>query len=241
MNLYSFCRACWFLAVVVCVSAGSLICAEGDDIRYETFKMDDGIRYRFDRVTGKMDRLEKDGEGLVWVLVPIRQGKKSAELVKPVAPAIQTTQSDKPDNTDMAALGEPKKKSPIKMEDDKGNDITDVVSDFDRKNAEADIVGYMDKISFPSALKSGDRITGTMLLRNTGDRKLRQLELSLYIPVVGCDKPEISRFLFTDKPGSVPPPQPSGLPLKQDIDLPSPPGAGKGLPELRVTYVRFAD
>ena len=75
------------------------------------------------------------------------------------------------------------------------------------------------------------------MVRNNGDKKLKALELTLSIPVSGKGKPEERRFLFVDKMKDfIAPPQPGkdSPALLQRVDIPSPPGEIKGVPELRI-------
>ena len=215
--------------------------------------MEDGSgRCRFDRITGEIEKLVGNGGAYEWVKVPVRRSEKPPTIDVPVAvtsnntkgsipPALPPVGSTPPRQTGMANLSESKTKSGIKLFDDQGNDVTDAITDFDRKRNEADVAGYENKLSMPHTIQMGDRVTGTILLRNTGERKLKQLEVTLFIPVIGKEKPEVSHFLFTNKPGFVSPPQPGGEALIQKVDIPSPGGSGKAIPELKVTYIRFEE
>jgi hypothetical protein len=219
--------------------------AEGVDkpFRYDSFTMD-GSLHRFDRETGVLEKLQHTPDGLVWVPVEVRVSMKAPEK-KPSEAKVAIPAPPKA-NSENATIGE-KKKGGIRIFDPNDQDITDIVTDFDRRASIADISAYERKTSLSHTVQIGDRITGNILVRNLGDRRLEKLELTLVVPVIGTDKPEMHRFLFIDKrEGYVSPPQPSSTgkdaeALLQKVDLPCPAGGVKGSPELRITHIKFAE
>ncbi len=126
------------------------------------------------------------------------------------------------------------------------NDPIADITDTDRKEAAATIASYEKKLSILHTLRFSSRIEGTILVRNTGDRRIKMLELTLSLPVSGQSKIEEQRLLFVDKTGSVAPPKPAnptqGTSALMKVDLPCPSGAvGAELPELQVSYLQFAE
>jgi hypothetical protein len=253
-------RLPWLSGLLMLPLAASLCCAgaaraEGDDeanppqedIRFDLFKAD-GEVYRFDRKTGEILKIVKTKEGFMAVPQPVLIAGKSATRAKPDAP-----RSAKGANETETAQSDPSTKKlatcvpPIQFFNEQGEDITYEVSDQDREAAKGTILAYRDGLSLLQTLDIGERISGNVLVRNIGERRLKVLELTLQVPVVGRDKPEEHRFLYVDRPGKEDvPPQPTGggkegKHLLQKIDLPSPPGGIKGSPILRVSYLKFAD
>jgi len=223
--------------------------ATPEDIRYELLKAD-GENYRFDKKTGEILKIIKTKDGFVGV--PQQLIITSRPPVRPASDPATAPGQVKPgsNNEVMPQFDETQRKKkalgPIEIFDEQGNDITYQVTDADREAASATIIAYQGSISFAQAFKVGDRITGSVLLGNTGDKKLKVLELTLEVPVVGREKPEEHRFLYVDRPGAVAPPQPAGAgkdanKLLQRIDVPCPAGGVKGSPILKVSYIKFAD
>ncbi len=213
-----------------------------DEIRYDLFRDEDG-RHRFDRLTGDVEKLEKTPDGIMWVKIPVIVSKKAPTST------VRNIQEPKQPSGDMAHLDEDVKKkqaAPIVITDDNDNELPEVVTDADRKNALADIASYENMLATSITVKSDDRITGIITVKNKGERKLRMLEVTMQVPV-GRDKPEEHRFLFLDKAGSLArTPQPmiggkDSLALLQKVDVPGPAGGVKGSPELKITYIKFAD
>ena len=224
----------------------SKVQAEGVDeaLRYDSFTMD-GLIYRLDKKTGNLEKLQKLESGLTWVKVEVQVSNSS-----PIGPKTSPVSSHTSSN-ELGQMNQPPKErnscvAPFQLFDEQDNDITDAITDADRKSALAAIAVYEGKLSISHTVKMSDKITGNILLKNLGDKRLRALELTMQVPVIGRDKPEEHRFLFLDKPGMVNPPQPgSGVKeasaLLQKVDIQSPAGGIKGTPELKVTYIKFAD
>jgi hypothetical protein len=238
-------------AVLLIVS--SLICAsafaEGVDEpnRYDSFTIN-GVLHRFDRKTGALEKLQVGADGASWARVEVRVTDK-APSVKATAenqPKLTTPPYPPKANSENAQIGEKKSSAP-RIFDDKDQDITDVVTEFDRRTSIPDISAYEKKTSLSHTVQIGERITGNILVRNLGERKLKALELTMFVPVIGREKPEEHRFLFLDgKTGYISPPQPSATgkdaeALLQKVDLPCPAGGVKGSPELRITHIKFAE
>jgi hypothetical protein len=215
-----------------------------EDPRYDLFKCD-GKVYRFDRQTGEFLEIVMTKEGPVGVAMPMRVVTKAPIRAKD--PGTQPTIDPTPSEMEPAILNDSRPK-PVKgaapvLLDDQGNDVTDQPTDIDRDGAKGIITAYQGQMSLSQVLDIGDRITGNVLVRNMGDKKLRALELTLMIPVVGREKPDEQRFLFLDKPGRTAPPQPGkeSMALIQKVDLPCPAGGVKGSPYLKVSYLKFAE
>jgi hypothetical protein len=117
------------------------------------------------------------------------------------------------------------------------------ITDADREASAGRIADYMNKLSILQTLKVGDHIEGAIMLRNTGEKRIELLELTLCASVNGREKPEQFRLVFANKKDLVSPPQPSrkggeGAALMR-VKIPSPAGGVKGAPELKLTYLQF--
>ncbi|MCY3021285.1 MAG: hypothetical protein NTW87_19905 [Planctomycetota bacterium] len=234
------------------------VAAEGDDdaarppeedIRYDIIKVK-GETYRFDRKTGEFLKLIMTKDGVVGVREKVRIVDRERAADRPKAasqpPVIEG------DDPGMAQFDENRKKkktagaAEIEYYDDQGNNITYQITDPEREAARGVIAAYQNSMSFVQTLDLRDRIIGNILVRNNGDKKLKVLELTLVIPVVGREKAEEHRFLFVDKAGFPAPPQPAsggkeGLALLHKVDLPSPPGRVMGSPVLKISYMKFGE
>ena len=218
---------------------------ETPDVRYELIKNGKEL-LRFDKSTGELSRMEKNEDGTIsWVLIPVRPTKLIASKPKELKPAPRIA----PDESATVQRAEETRKTipaPQLFTED-GQDLSEVITDYDRRSAISTIAGYEKNLSVCHTVQIGDRIAGTFLIKNKGDKKLKMLELTMMIPVVGAEKPEIHRFLFVDKPGSTnapPQPAPAGKEpeaLLQKVDIPCPAGHAKGSADLKVTFVKFAD
>lgn len=243
MRLFSLLVSAVAVTVLFCAPAHA---AQGGSVdqnnRYDSFMMD-GALHRFDRVIGTLQKLSKLPNGaLQWVPVEVQVGDGAPAQQEVRIPPPQ----QKVDNAGPAVPpGQPGRRAPtIEIEDDQGNVITDSISPDDRKAAIPLISSYENKVSLSHTVQIGDKITGNILIKNIGDRRLKQLELTMYVPIIGRDKPEEHHFLFLDKPGSTTPPQPGSggrdpLALLQKVDIPCPSGGVKGSPELKISFIRF--
>lgn len=243
-------------AAALVVAAGlpfAAQCADGDEpkeeeIRFELFRLE-GQTYRLDRKTGEFLKLIRGADGR---LIGVRE---RVQIVETEPKKVQRSgpKGEVPPEENGAAQIQPgidretrkKKLGDIEVFGEDGKPIPFQVYDTDRKDSLPAIASYQDRISTIQALDIGERITGNILVKNLGEKKLKALELTLSIPVVGLEKPDEHRFLFADKPGFPPPPQPGTgkdiLALLQKVDLPSPPGGVKGALVLRVSYIKFAE
>ena len=238
-------------ALLLALSAVALAAAEGDepsdprqeDIRFDLFKAD-GEVYRFDRKTGEILKIVKTKDGFMAERQSIRIVGKLPPKGKPEAPRpvneTDETETAQPDSRPKKAA------ATIEFFDDQGNDITYQITDQEREASKAAIQTYREGLSLSHTLQMGERITGGILVRNIGGKKLKALELLLQVPTVGRDKPEEHRFLYVDRPGQPGPPQPAtagndGNYVLQKVDLPCPPGGLNGSPDLKVSYLKFAD
>ncbi|MGD0090718.1 MAG: hypothetical protein ABSE73_12430 [Planctomycetota bacterium] len=215
-----------------------------EDIRYDLLKME-GKVYRFDRKTSEINELVRTKAGFDLVPQPVHQVPPRPAGETPLA--LPRTGRIPDDTAPPQADATPKKaKAPIEIFDDQGNDITYQITDQDREAAKGAIQAYREELSLSHSLDMGERIKGSFLVRNRGNRRLKVLELLLQAPVAGHDKPEEHRFLYVDRPGQPGPPQPAtagneGNFILQKVDIPSPPGGLKGQPDLKVSYLKFAD
>lgn len=249
------CRLLWL--PLVAAAGCALAAAEGDgdgaavpeDVRFDLFKAD-GEVYRFDRKTGEILKIVKTKEGFVAVAQHVQIVSRTPAKTREAPPVPRVG----PNTTEgeMAQLDETHRKpakasgATIPLYDEQGNDITYQLTDTEREAAQPAILGYQSSLSLLHTLDIGERITGNILVRNLGDRKLKVLELTLMIPVVGREKAEEQRFLYTDRPGQAGPPQPAGAAKEgnlvlQKVDLPCPAGGVKGSPVLKVSYLKFAE
>ncbi|MFH0939000.1 MAG: hypothetical protein V1899_06945 [Planctomycetota bacterium] len=201
----------------------------------------DGVPFRFDMRTNKAEKLVFTANGFVAIEVPINVSDQP-----PTSQKIAKSNENKKE-IGLAVMDNTNKKSPnrIRIENAAGQDITDEITDTDRKTALPDIAGYEKELATSLVLKSDDRINGIIMVTNKGARKIEKLELTLAVPINGKEKPEEHRFLFAEK-GPVAPPPPSangadGATLMQKVDLPSPPGGVKGNPNLKISYIKFCD
>lgn len=234
--------------------------AEDDKaFKFELLTME-GSRYRFNKETGDLEKLVLGNAGVSWVKQSVQGITSQAPTqVKTTATSATTAMTEKHVETIKTSMGSSATCIPvpnagphdplepeIRFYDDKNEDITDVITDDIRRASTPTITNYENKLSIAQSFNISDRISGTIMVRNSGDRRLRAMELTMSIPVNGKAKPEERHFLFVDKLGSTPPPQPGangkeGMPLLQKVDIATPAGDIKGSPELRITYIQFAE
>jgi hypothetical protein len=248
----------WPAVLVLCLIASASLCRDAaaestveETMRYEIFTAE-GSRFRFDKKTGDLFKLEFHNAIPMWVKQDVRYAEAGATAASTQQPAAKSSGDTQPaaksnvDSTCVAPTGHATPTGPvIQIFDDENNDVTPLVSDGDRKNATAVIAGYENKLSILQTVKVGDKIEGTIMVRNSGEKRLRLLELTLSLNVNGKEKPEEHRLLFVEKKGNVSPPQPStkgadGAALMR-VNIPCPAGGVKGSPELKLTYLQFAD
>ena len=241
-------KLAWLLVVALLFVAVPSWSAEDDatDVRYELIKNGKEL-LRFDKTTGELSRMERNEDGTIsWVLVPVRGTKLIAAKPKELKPA-PTIAPDEAATVQRTEETHKKGNPAPQLFTEDGQDLSEVITDYDRRAAVSSIAGYEKNLSVCHTVQIGDRIAGTFLIKNKGEKKLKMLELTMMIPVVGAEKPEIHRFLFVDKPGSTnapPQPAPAGKEpeaLMQKVDIPCPAGHAKGSADLKVTFVKFAD
>jgi hypothetical protein len=214
-----------------------------DEVRYDIFKYEDG-RYRFDRMTGKLEKMIITPEGVMYVEQPVVVSKKSASGTvarktapdADLAPAVNHT-----DNT-VSQIGEVKKPARIQLYDENDKKLSEDVTDEDRKASLPDIARYEKDLAVMQNLKLSDRINGAIVVRNKGDRRIQKLEMTLVVPVQ--DKaPAEYRFLYVDSGAPDAPLQPvagnQSISWFQKVDLDSPAGNTKGNLDVKVTYIKF--
>jgi hypothetical protein len=204
--------------------------------RFEIIKGAGGT-YRMDLNSGELEILKFDENGdPFWQKTRSRQGKVQKPQEGPVIESSTIDESSK------------KKKSteaPDLVGPD-GKPLAPVILEENRRDAAGDISAYDKSLSVCNAVQIGDRITGTFMIKNRGERKIKTLELTMFIPVVGQEKPQAYRFLFADHPDLTSPPKPSAPghdpeALLQRVDIPCPAGHARGNTDLKVTYIKFAD
>lgn len=250
MRLFSLFISAVAVTVLFCSSAHAAQGVEQNK-RYDSFMMD-GALHRLDLITGNVQKLSKLPNGaLQWVPVEVQAADATVapQDMQRVAP------SDLPTATQAKLPAPPYTPRTVEnasnigrraptIEDEDGNVISDTISPDDRKASIPLISSYENKVSLSHTVQIGDKITGNILIKNIGDRRLKQLELTMYVPIIGRDKPEEHHFVFLDKPGSTTPPQPGAggrepTALLQKVDIPCPSGGVKGSPELKISYIRF--
>ena len=155
------------LCLNVDVRAASADDEKADENRWDIFK-DGKDRLKFDKQSGDMYRLERDdSSALVWVKVTVRVTTVASTKPKSAAPVIQ------PDENAQASTTEEKPKRPKsaapEIFDTEGNNITDVITDFDRRQSAPAIVAYEKNLSVCNAVQIGDRIPSANLTRATDD------------------------------------------------------------------------
>jgi len=213
--------------------------------RFDSFMMD-GALHRLDLITGNVQKLSKLPTGaLQWVSVDVQSSDApaSTQLIPPseLPTSVQAKLPAPPYQVQNAA--NTGRRAPT-IEDEDGNVISDVVTSDDRKNCVPLIATYESKVSLSHTVQIGDKITGNILIKNIGDRRIKTLELTMFVPIIGRDKPEEHHFMFKDQPGSTTPPQPGSngrdpVALLQKVDIPCPSGGVKGSPELKISFIRF--
>jgi hypothetical protein len=235
-------KALLILALIAASIAAPNVAAEGaaveESLRYELFTSN-GARYRFDKKTSELDKLEFVNGMPTWVRQAVNCAGSDAVATKPSLTDQSSTQAT--GNKNQAQVTESHAApmaAPIFIDDD-GHEM---ISDADRRSAKAAIDGYESKLSILQTVKVGDRIEGTIMVRNSGDKKVRVMELTLLLNVNGGDKPEEHRLVFSADRKN-PPPQPSakgadGAALMR-VNIPCPAGGVKGSPELKLTYLQF--
>ncbi len=234
--------------------------AEDQPFKYDCFSME-GQRFRFNKETGDLEKLVMSGGSLSWVRQDVQaSSQQPTDPKEPKVASAQKHNSDpiKTSTTGSSAIILPTPNAPkqnahqdpldpeIHILDETNQDVTDILTDEHRKGAAPTITNYENKLSIAQTFNIGEHITGTIMVRNAGDKRLRAMELTMIIPVKGKAKPEERRFLFVDKAGQTPPPQPTsngkeGMPLLQKVDIPTPAGEVISSPELRITYLQFAE
>lgn len=210
--------------------------------RYDSFMMD-GALHRLDLITGNVQKLTKLPNGaLQWVPVEVQAADGAPAPAQPEAPAAaQAKLPVQPQRVENAA--NTGRRAPT-IEDEDGNVISDSITSDDRKSCVPLIASYESKVSLSHTVQIGDKITGNILIKNIGDRRIKVLELTMFVPIIGRDKPEEHHFMFKDQPGSTTPPQPGTggrepTALLQKVDIPCPSGGVKGSPELKISFIRF--
>jgi hypothetical protein len=130
-----------------------------------------------------------------------------------------------------------------KFVDENGRDLCDDINDADRTTCRTIIAGYQEKLSLINSFRvANDRITGSIMLNNKGERQIKVLELTMFVRTVGKDGAvPHARFLYSPR-STLKPPQPNDpVCVMQKVDLPQPVGVISGSPELKVTYIKFED
>lgn len=240
-------RYFFFIAVVLALFSVTPAHAQGveENMRYDSFMMD-GSLHRFDRRTGNLQKLLRHQNGAYqWIPVEVNVSGQAPAAPAPAPDLRIPAPSQVQDNADLNRQPDPKRvrRAPT-IEDEDGNVISDTINGDDRKAALPLIASYENKISLSHTVQIGDRITGNILIKNMGDRRIKALELTMMVPIIGRDKPEEHHFVFLDKPGNTTPPQPGSngrepSALLQKVDIPCPSGGVKGSPELKISFIRF--
>ena len=257
------------LALSLVGTAVSVRSAVAEDLtfKYDCFSME-GQRFRFNKETGDVEKLVMNNGSLSWVKQAVQAGDKQptdpndpkvAAAQKRNSEAVKTSTTTQNTGSSAIILPTPNTSYPprqavhqdpldpeIHILDETNQDVTEFLTDEHRKGAAPTITNYENKLSIAQTFNIGEHITGTIMVRNAGDKRLHAMELTMIIPVKGKAKPEERRFLFVDKEGQTRPPQPTnngkeGMPLLQKVDIPTPAGEVISSPELRITYLQFAE
>jgi len=234
-----------------CLIATTLACAGARaetpaEIRYDYVKHEQGS-FRFDRITGRLEKVTITPDGVMYSEVPVLVSKKSpAGQRKPVLDVETVAQAPQEIETTVSTIVSGRRPGGIPLEDEQGKPLTEDINDEDRKGAIADIARYERDLAVMQTLKSADRITGAIVVRNKGERMIQKLEVTLYVGVVGKDRPEEYRFLYVDSGAPDAPLQPLGKTgdsrsWLQPVDVASPAGNTKGNIDVKLTYIKFYD
>jgi hypothetical protein len=255
------------LLCLTLTSVCGLVSAEEN--RYRSWIDDRNVLHRFDNVSGDIEMLVKPASGpAMWVRCEVAQAKPAQKVAQQqhvefpaapnyVAPApmpqpINTSSRnpgaiiDGQTETMATPLPDLPRRAPgagPKFEDDTGRDISDDVNDADRTLSRMAIAGYDRKLSLINTIRvANDRITGSIMLENKGERHIKVLELTMFVRTVGKDGvlPH-ARFLYSPKTNLKPPQPGDPISVMQKVDLPQPTGVISGSPEIKVTYIKFED
>jgi len=216
------------------------------EIRYDYVKHEQGS-FRFDRITGKLEKVTITPDGVMYAEVPVLVSKKSPAGHRKQAIEVETAEAPAPREreTTVSTLGGGRRPGKIEFENEKGEKLAEDVTDEDRKAALSDVALYEKDLAIMQTLKSGERITGAIVVRNKGDRMIQKLEVTLYVPVTGKERPEEYRFLYVDNGAPDAPLQPLGTgdsrSWLQPVDVASPAGNTKGHINAKLTYIKFYD
>jgi hypothetical protein len=234
---------CLCLAALALASAPRLFAeAATDEIHYDFFKHEDG-KYRFDRVSGKLEKMIITADGVMWLEMPVVASKKGA-TAQAHKPAV-IERAVRNDETTVSQINTEKRKGgPIDIFDEDNKKLNEDITDEDRKASLPDIARYEKDLSLMQNVKLSERINGAIVVRNKGDRGIQKLEVTLVVPVQ--DRPPVEfRFLFVDSGAANSPLQPvagnQSISWFQKVDLETPAGSNKGNLDVKVTYIKLYD
>lgn len=216
-------------AAGLCLS-GYAQAADGDDGNKDTYRYDviliEGKPFRFDKKTGDMVPLHPTGAPKVKESESKQTGASVAEASPP-----------KPRNGRPILVGVD---NAVGAEEFVPLEITDT----HRDQASSDLAAYREQIGITSILDiSGDRLKGTILTTNKGDKRLLALELCISMKD-GSGNPVTHHVLMGPHKGSELPPQPprkegaDGSKSWLKIDLPAPVGL-RGKIDVKASYLKF--
>jgi hypothetical protein len=247
---------------VVALLAGAacdVSAAQGNDrdVIYEMLLLD-GVMHRIDKRNGRIQKLGKHPNGAYqWIDADMVDDKAPQpaqhQIAGPVVPL--PPQPNIPDDVrkklpqegNVAAIGIGRRGGAPVIDDDEPSAAKPATQDITpelRKENLAVIASYENKVMPSSAIQTGERMKGTIFMRNSGDRRIKVLELTMFVAIKGVEKPEEHHIVFCNKPGHMAPPQPGvngrdPAALLYKVDMPAPGGEVKGPPEVKITYLEF--
>lgn len=245
------------LALIVLLT---LVAGASSDVRaegvqetgiYDSFMMD-GTLHRFDKRNGKLQKMTRSPNGLQWVEVKVIEAQPTSAAPEPVAqnqpdpsPYIpDSVRNQQPQQGNSASLGVgPRRGGAPVIDDDEtpqaAKPATEEITPEVRRDNLPTIASYENKVMPSHAIQIGERMKGNIFMKNVGDRRIKVMELTMFVHVKGLEKPEEHHIVFANKPGFIAPPQPSANALLYKVDMPAPSGEVKGPPDVKITYLQF--
>jgi hypothetical protein len=220
---------------------------------YDSFMMD-GALHRFDKRNGKLQKMTRSPNGLQWVEVQVTEAQTTTlqPTVQPLDPSRyipESVRDQQPQQGNSASIGVgPRRGGAPVIDDDEApqaaKPATDEITPEIRRENLATIASYENKVMPSHAIQIGERMKGNIFMKNAGDRRIKVLELTMFVHVKGLEKPEEYHIVFANKPGFIAPPQPGAngresSALLYKVDMPAPSGEVKGPPDVKITYLQF--
>jgi hypothetical protein len=262
MSRSVFSKTCFFALFAATVFSTTHAAEEGEGDKAE-------YRYQFERIDGKLYRLDRR-TGQVHLVVIGRDGIKRMHSVEAVfQPVSAGSETKATPQTQMKSENVEKLSAPAQTKNTGPEIIVDGEEEpaevksgpkktaatpaifnptpEDRRKTEALILAHSRDLSVSTAVQEvGDRLKVMLIVSNKGPRKIAAVEITVAVPTLNGERTEEHRRLLADRPGLIAPPEPTtaervSVPAIVNFDLPAPPGGRKGSVTARVTYLAFAD